>query len=108
MSQADAQQMLWGDYSPTIPPPTTRAACPHCGKPETVGVCPASIACPECGSTARQCKRPSGHEKPTWCKARIRAAERLSAANCTGYVPAEGYAVAGCERCGGLPEDHRR
>lgn len=35
------------------------------------------LACPTCGSTARRCRRPSGHEAQTWHQSRVDLREWL-------------------------------
>jgi hypothetical protein len=42
--------------------------------------CHVEVRCPDCRSTARTCKRPSGHDAQTWHNARWAEYERVTAA----------------------------
>ncbi len=57
--------------------PLVSAQCPTCEQVHLT-VEPCRPQCPECGSTAARCMRPSGHEAQDWHAARWAALDRLS------------------------------
>lgn len=62
---------------------------------------PLDTACPTCGSTARRCKRPSGHPADRWHAARVEAWHAATGAPAGAYETHTGRAVpVPCHACG--------
>jgi hypothetical protein len=77
----------WGEYLAvrermidTHGRPLVIAHCDQCSSSHfTVEPCLSDVACPDCGSTAARCQRPSGHEAAAWHASRINELERITA-----------------------------
>ena len=76
----------WGEYMAirdlmidTHGHPLVVAQCDQCSSSHfTVEPCLSEIACPDCGSTAARCQRPSGHDAAAWHASRQAELERIT------------------------------
>lgn len=85
LRQAVPRPKTWGDYERVRPAlidtygrPCVTFDCGECHAEHfTVGICHQKVRCPQCGSTARRCRRSSGHDASEWHRARFNEHDRI-------------------------------
>ena len=74
----DEYQQLRPQMIDTLGRPLVLGPCAVCRRPHfTVEPHASDVPCPDCGSVAARCVRPSEHEASAWHKARVRAFDAL-------------------------------